>query len=89
VQRRNGAIDQAADSYERAIELFKQAGASPGREAGVTLALGHIEGSHPRARSRESQCGLAADTRCSPCYQGDLAIELSCHDCLRAYPLTF
>lgn len=43
VQRRNGAIDQAAGSYERAIELYKQAGAPPAREAGVTLALGHIE----------------------------------------------
>lgn len=43
VQRRNGAIDQAASSYERAIELYKEAGAPPAREAGVTLALGHIE----------------------------------------------
>lgn len=43
VQRRNGALDQAASSYERAIELYKQVGAPPAREAGVTLALGHIE----------------------------------------------
>ena len=41
-QRRKGALDQAAASYERAIEYFKEAG-NASREASATLALGHVE----------------------------------------------
>src|SRR5262249_5692313 len=41
-QRRNGALDQAVASYERAIEYFKAAG-NAAREAGATLALGRVE----------------------------------------------
>src|SRR5262249_52900099 len=41
VQRRNGALDQAARSYGSAIDLYKQADVETG-EASATLALGHI-----------------------------------------------
>src|SRR6185437_10120646 len=40
-QRQNGAVDQAANSYERAITLYKQA-ENAQREAAATLALGHV-----------------------------------------------